>query len=250
MTLPKSFRLRLRRLPLRLRRPLSGGADGVHASRQRGAGLSFVENRPYVPGDDPRAINWPLTARHGSPIVKRYEAGRELALWLLIDPSPSMFTGDPVAPMRWAVELAGAAGAALSAGGDRLGLVVPGDKGASAVRIAPRRGHGAYQRVLEAIADLAPRVPRTQDWRDSLGRWAAAGCGQHVWLISNGDGLLGLGQLLKPIAAGHRVVWFCPTTGGGKGTVRWPGGDAPSGIEVQAWDMADDPVARLGRWLR
>jgi uncharacterized protein (DUF58 family) len=241
----------LRRLPIRLRRPLSGGADGVHASRQRGAGLSFVENRPYVPGDDVRAINWPLTARVGSPVVKRYEAGRELALWLLIDPSPSMFTGDPVAPLRWAVELAGAAMAALMAGGDRLGLVVPGDKGAPAIRIAPRRGWSACQGVLEAMAGLAPRTPSAQDWRDALGGWASAGRRQPVWLISDGGGILGLGLALKPIAARHRVVWFCPTSGGRQGhPTRWPGGDAPPGVEVQAWDMADDPVARLGQWLK
>jgi len=253
MPLPKSFRARLRRLPLRLRRPLPGGADGAHASRQAGTGLGFVENRPYVHGDDVRAINWPLTARHGSPIVKRYEASRELILWLLIDPSPSMFTGDPVVPLRWAIELAGAAAAALLAGGDRLGLMVPGDKNAPPIRIAPRRGRSACQGVLEAIADFAPRVPSAQDWRDSLGRWAAGGRNQHIWLISNGDGISDLGPLLGPIAARHRTVWFCPV-GGGRGRkerpVRWSGDDAPSGVEVQAWDMADDPVVRLGQWLR
>jgi len=229
---------------------LPGGADGVHASRQKGAGISFIENRPYVFGDDVRAINWPLTARHGSPIVKRYEASRELILWLLIDPSPSMFTGDPVAPLRWAIELAGAATAAIMAGGDRLGLIVPGDKNSPAIRIAPRRGQIACQSVLDAIAGLAPRVPFAQDWRDSLGRWTSGGRNQHVWLISNGDGLSGLGALLKPVAARHRTVWFCPVPNSEGHPVFWAGNDAPSGVELQAWDVADDPVVRLGQWLR
>ena len=102
MPLPTRFLARLRRLPLRLRRVLTGGTEGLHPSKLKGSGLTFVENRPYVPGDDPRTINWPLTARTGEPIVKRFESSRELILWLVVDPSPSMFLGDPVSPMRWA----------------------------------------------------------------------------------------------------------------------------------------------------
>ena len=72
MPLPARFLARLRRLPLRLRGRLTGGTEGQHPSRFKGAGLSFVENRPYEPGDDPRYINWPLTARTGEPIMKRF----------------------------------------------------------------------------------------------------------------------------------------------------------------------------------
>ena len=111
----KHFLSRLRRLPLRLRRVLRGGTEGLHVSKIKGAGLTFVENRPYVPGDDPRAINWPLTARTGEPIVKIFEASRELIVWLIVDPSPSMFLGDPVSPIRWALEIAGAAQATTAA---------------------------------------------------------------------------------------------------------------------------------------
>ena len=98
MPLPARFLARLRRLPLRLRGRLGGGTEGLHPSKVKGTGLTFVENRPYVPGDDPRFINWPLTARTGEPIMKRFESSRDLVLWLVVDPSPSMFLGDPVSP--------------------------------------------------------------------------------------------------------------------------------------------------------
>ncbi|HZU53414.1 MAG TPA: DUF58 domain-containing protein, partial [Holophagaceae bacterium] len=127
MPLPRRFVARLRRLPLRLRIPLQGGTEGLHPSKLKGSGLAYIDNRRYEPGDDPRFIHWPLTARMGEPIIKRFESSRELILWLVVDPSPSMFLGDPVSPLRWALEICGAAMATIQASGDRLGLIVPGD---------------------------------------------------------------------------------------------------------------------------
>ncbi|MDR1841482.1 MAG: DUF58 domain-containing protein [Holophagales bacterium] len=250
MPLPPRFHARLRKLPLRLRRALSGGTEGLHVSKQRGAGLSFIENRRYIPGDDPRVINWPLTARYGELVVKRFEASRELILWLLIDPSPSMFLGDPVTPLRWAIELAAAATAALMAGKDRMGLIIPGDRDAPAIRLAPKRGQSACLRILESIADLTPRIPNARDWRGSLGRWTDSGRGHHLWLLSNGGGAAGLGPLLKPIAARHRVVWFYPMGGSKKQQPPLSDNEMPSNLEVQNWNMNDDPVKRLGQWLK
>jgi len=250
MPLPPRFHARLRKLPLKLRRALSGGTEGLHISRQKGAGLSFIENRPYVPGDDPRAINWPLTARFGELVIKRFEVSRELLLWLLIDPSPSMFLGDPATPLRWAIELAAAATATLMAGKDRMGLIIPGDKNSPAIRLAPKRGQIACLRILESIADLTPRMPTPQDWRDSLGRWTDGGRGHRLWLLSNGDGISGLGPLLKPIAARHRVVWFYPADSGKNGRPPLPDNDMPTNMEVQSWNVTDDPVKRLAQWLK
>ena len=228
---------------------MSGGTEGLHISKQRGAGLGFVENKPYVPGDDPRAINWPLTARCGELVVKRFEASRELILWILIDPSPSMFLGDPVTPLRWAIELAAAATATLMAGEDRMGLIIPGSKDAPAIRLAPKRGQSACLRILESIADLTPRAPNAQEWRDSLGRWTDSGRGHRLWLLSNGDGIAGLGPLLKPITARHRVVWFYPSDIK-KQQMLLSDNEMPANLEVQTWNMNDDPVKRLGQWLK
>jgi uncharacterized protein (DUF58 family) len=241
----KTFLARLRRLPLRLRGRLRGGTEGLHASRQKGAGLTFVENRPYVPGDDPRAINWPLTARTGEPIVKCFEASRELILWLVVDPSPSMFLGDPVSPIRWALELCAAAQATTCAGKDRLGLLVPGDERSQPLRLAPRRGRVPGLHLLEALADLAPAQPTPASWKQALGHWGERGRGHRLWILSNGAGLGGLAELIKPIAARHRVVWFRP---GQAGT--WPDPGFPATVERQSWDILEDPVTRLGLWLK
>ena len=241
------FLARLRRLPLRLRKILGGGTEGLHPSKIKGSGLTFVENRPYVPGDDPRAINWPLTARVGEPIVKRFESSRELILWLVVDPSPSMFLGDPVSPMRWALEIGGAAMATLNAGKDRLGLLVPG---APPLRIAPRRGRAAGLRLLEALAGTAPAVPSPEDWRQAVRHWGERGKGHRLWILSNGAGLQGLAPIIKPLAARHRVVWFRPRNPALKGAPDWPDPGFSATVERQTWDIREDPVLNLAAWLK
>ncbi|HJU82950.1 MAG TPA: DUF58 domain-containing protein [Holophagaceae bacterium] len=250
MPLPSRFLARLRRLPLRLRSKLSGGTEGLHPSKIKGSGLTFVENRHYNYGDDPRFINWPLTARLGEPVVKRFEASRELILWLVIDPSPSMYLGDPVSPLRWALELCGAAFATVQATGDRLGLLVPGDGKTPPLRIAPRRGRAHGLRILEMLAERGPSIPTEDGWREALGHWGEHGRGHRLWLLSNGAGLRGLAPLLKPVAARHRVVWFQPELPPSKRAMHWPDpGFAPT-VERVSWPLLEDPVARLGAWLK
>jgi len=246
----KRFLSRLRRLPLRLRRVLRGGTEGLHLSKLKGAGLTFVENRPYVPGDDPRAINWPLTARTGEPIIKTFQSSRELIVWLVVDPSPSMFLGDPVSPIRWALELCGAAQATTAAGKDRLGLLVPGDDRTPALRIAPRRGRVEGLHLLEALAARGPAIPTAASWQTTLGHWGEHGRGHRLWLLSNGAGLQGLAPLLKPIAARHRVVWFRPDQPHYRHMPNWPDPGFPPLVERQHWNLMEDPVTRLGIWLK
>lgn len=246
----KRFLSRLRRLPLRLRKVLRGGTEGLHLSKIKGAGLTFVENRPYVPGDDPRAINWPLTARTGEPIIKIFQASRELIVWLVVDPSPSMFLGDPVSPIRWALEICGAAQATTAAGKDRLGLLVPGDAGTPPLRIAPRRGRVQGLHLLEALAGRGPAIPGPADWQAALGHWGDHGRGHRLWILSNGAGLQGLAPLLKPLAARHRVVWFRPEQPHYRHMPNWPDPGFPPNVERQDWNIMEDPVTRLGIWLK
>ena len=240
----------MRRLPLRLRKVLSGGTEGLHPSKLKGSGLTFVENRPYVPGDDPRAINWPLTARLGEPVIKRFEASRELILWLLVDPSPSMFLGDPVSPLRWALEICGAASATINAGKDRLGLLVPGDGHAPALRIAPKRGRVAGLRLLETLASRGPSIPTPEGWQQALGNWGQHGKGHRLWILSNGAGLRGLAPIIKPLAARHRVVWFRPENPHLKHTPNWPDPEFSPTVERVSWDIHEDPVVKLGAWMK
>lgn len=72
---------------LRARAPLHGGG----LSALRGRGMEYDESRPYQQGDDPRSIDWRVTARSGRTHTKLFREERERPVLLWVDLRPSMF---------------------------------------------------------------------------------------------------------------------------------------------------------------
>jgi len=71
-------------------RQLDRGTGGLLRS-DSGDSTEFHDQRPYVPGDDPRRINWAAYARSGQLTLKLFrQEGRPL-IDCLIDTSPSMW---------------------------------------------------------------------------------------------------------------------------------------------------------------
>lgn len=88
-------------LPLKLGlRRTTGNVSGSGA----GSSIDFQDHRPYVPGDDPRHIDWQAYARSGQYTMKLYrEEVRPLAD-IVLDVSESMFLDE--AKARRSLELA------------------------------------------------------------------------------------------------------------------------------------------------
>jgi len=131
---------------------------GSHLSVQRGRGLEFQEVRPYVSGDDPRTIDWRVTARRGKPHTKLFREERERPVWLLADLNGSMFFGTR-RQLKSTVVVRAAALLAWSAAlaGDRVGAVVAG---ASGCRIIPPRAREAgVLPLLGALLEMHPQEP-------------------------------------------------------------------------------------------
>jgi len=74
-------------------RLVQGALAGGYRSVFRGSGIEFEEVREYVEGDDPRSVDWNVTARMGRPFVKKYVDDRQLNLAFLLDLSASMDAG-------------------------------------------------------------------------------------------------------------------------------------------------------------
>ena len=74
-------------------RRLDGLLAGDHGGLFPGHGMERGEARPYVAGDDPRHIDWAVTARTADPHVRDMIADHELELWLVFARSASMSFG-------------------------------------------------------------------------------------------------------------------------------------------------------------
>jgi uncharacterized protein (DUF58 family) len=85
------------RLDLSPRGRVLATRTGGHLSRFRGRGMEFDESRVYQPGDDPRNMDWRVTARAGMPHVKLFREERERPVWLLVDQGAAMRFGTRVA---------------------------------------------------------------------------------------------------------------------------------------------------------
>ena len=89
------FLRKLEYLNLLAKRLVFGRQQARRPSVKKGASLEFREFREYVPGDDPRSIDWTVLARLNELVVKLFRQEEELDLWVLLDCSKSMDFGDP-----------------------------------------------------------------------------------------------------------------------------------------------------------
>jgi len=58
---------------------------GSYVSHFRGRGMEFDESRPYQPGDDPRSIDWRVTARSTTAYTKLFREERERPVLVVTD---------------------------------------------------------------------------------------------------------------------------------------------------------------------
>jgi uncharacterized protein (DUF58 family) len=71
------------------RRDLSR-ASGERTAREAGRSVEFHDFRPYLPGDDLRAVDWRAYARSGRLLTRLYRAERSIDVHVLLDVSASM----------------------------------------------------------------------------------------------------------------------------------------------------------------
>ncbi len=144
----------LRALDVTIGRRVEALLAGDYRSAVLGQGSELAQVRPYVAGDDPRQIEWNVTARTGLPHVRVQLAERVMVTWLVLDTSPSMTFG--TADRRKADV---AEGVALAVGhvatrrGNRLGVVTFG--GADPTALPPRQGRAGLLGLLLALRNEA-----------------------------------------------------------------------------------------------
>jgi len=84
---------RLNHLQLSARRVVEGSTIGQHKSPVKGASVEFRQHRFYVPGDEPKRLDWRVLGRTDRPYIKEYDEETNLRCVLMLDGSGSMAYG-------------------------------------------------------------------------------------------------------------------------------------------------------------
>ncbi|GIW13596.1 MAG: DUF58 domain-containing protein [Tepidiforma sp.] len=151
---------RVRAIELRARRLVNTLFLGEYHAVFRSRGIEFDELRPYVPGDDVRALDWNAYARTGEPFIRRYREDRDLTVIFAVDVSASQFAGAAPQPKAaLAAEIAAVLALAAIRNNDRVGLLL--FAGTPQRYVRPAGGATHVLRVIREILRARPASPGT-----------------------------------------------------------------------------------------
>jgi uncharacterized protein (DUF58 family) len=131
---------------------------GAHLTRHVGPGVEYADIRPYIPGDQLRAVNWSVSARRGRLHVTQRLTDRAADVVVLIDTYQQ-----PAGPATDSTEriARGAAQVVQTAlrNGDRAGIVALG--GNRPRWLGADIGQRQFYRVLDAVLGAGDRFENT-----------------------------------------------------------------------------------------
>lgn len=134
---------------------------GEYHSAFKGKGMSFREVREYSAGDDPRFIDWNVSARFSHPFTKIFEEERELTMMLLVDTSTSNLFGTSGRRKKDLVtEIASVLCFSAISNNDKVGVIFFSDRVEK--YIAPKKGR---QHALYIVRQLLSMEPVTKATR-------------------------------------------------------------------------------------
>lgn len=116
--------MKIKNLELRAQVVVEGFFNGLHRSPYHGFSVEFTEYRQYVPGDDPRYLDWDLYARTDRFFIKKFEDETNLRCHFVVDQSRSMEYGSgSYSKTDYANTLAATLARLLYLQGDAVGLL-------------------------------------------------------------------------------------------------------------------------------
>lgn len=151
---------KIRKIEITTRDLVSELFSGEYHSLFKGQGLEFSEVREYQEGDSFRQIDWNVSARHGSPYIKKFEETRELNVIFLVDTSASTLFGT-VNDLKseFITEVTAVLSFSALSNNDKVGLLLFTDK--IEKYIPPRKGKKSALRILRDILYFEPQSTRT-----------------------------------------------------------------------------------------
>ena len=129
---------------------------GTIPSRSMGIGTEFYSMRKYVPGDDPKRINWKASARQNELIVNETEAERITDVMIVLDTDVTIFEEAEDELFERGIRAAASMASLLLRQGNRVGLILQGgERGSLPVGFGKRH----ERRILYLLAEAKPGRP-------------------------------------------------------------------------------------------
>jgi uncharacterized protein (DUF58 family) len=151
---PSLLSAALRALPAQAQRRREAGFRNI---RRIGEGRVFESLKEWVPGEEPRTIDWKATARRGKPMARQYEDERRQRVMIVLD-AGRLLTVESDGRARLESAIDAVLHLAHSAVGhdDNVGLLIFADEVLHYV--PPARGRRALRSVLDALAGVEGRL--------------------------------------------------------------------------------------------
>ncbi len=113
---------RLTRLDLKAKLVVEGFMSGLHSSPYKGFSQEFADYRQYMPGDEPKRIDWRVFGRSDRFYIKEYQEETNLRAYILLDKSGSMGYGKKITKLEYAKYLSASLAYMLFKQKDSVGI--------------------------------------------------------------------------------------------------------------------------------
>jgi uncharacterized protein (DUF58 family) len=240
------------RRPLAPRRLVIGNLAGAHQSPLSGLAVEFAGRREYVPGDDPRRIDWRVYFTRDRYVVKQHELETNFVCHLLLDVSASMRYGEGCEQkLLYAAQLAAMLAFLVIRQGDKASLTAFDDRLRGFV--PPSSSMDQIERITQHLADVEA-VHKT-DMAACLDA-AAATMGRRELVLIFSDFFSELAPLEEALhrlrLQRHEVVLFQvlarnELTFDFEGPVRFVGLESAEEVLTRADDVREEYLSALRR---
>lgn len=198
------------RLAIKAHRKVRGLIEGEYRSVFHGRSMDFDDLRPYVPGDEFKDIDWKATARHGSPLTKRYIASRKHTVVLVVDTGRDMaaLAASGERKRDLAILAAGTVGYLAIRHGDLVALVAGTAK--KTEYVAPELTESHLERILQRIHAATTLGAAASDMVHQLGYLARTFRRRMIVVVIADDRQLLPEEvtLVRRLTMRHEVLWL------------------------------------------
>lgn len=145
---------RLSRLDIKARLVVEGFMSGLHLSPYKGFSQEFADYRQYMPGDEPKRIDWKAYGRSDRFYIKEYQEETNLRAYILLDKSGSMGYGRKINKLEYAKYLSASLAYMLFKQKDSVGIATFDTEIREIVPPSSKRSN--FTQILKIIDKAAP----------------------------------------------------------------------------------------------